>query len=287
MIKFDLHTHTTYSDGGLLPEELLLRAVEKGVDYLAITDHDTLDGVLAAVDHLSTRSSSQDLLPVCLIPGIELSTTWCNKDIHVLGLDLSLHSLTLNQLIEEQKKKREIRARLMADKLEKALLKPIFDEVVALAAGAPITRSHFAKWLINNGYASDYGKVFQKYLSKGKTGYVAPQWCSLADAIQAIQAAGGVAVLAHPLGYALSPKWVRRLVVDFKNAGGDGLEVSNCQLSPADRQKLANYAKEYQLLASVGSDFHHPMPWIELGRNLWLPDDLMPIWCRFEFVEKL
>lgn len=273
-MRIDLHSHSTASDGVLTPSELLARAAEKEVDVLALTDHDTVAGLPEAAVAASKHG-------VRLINGVEISCTWEALEIHVVGLNIDPIHDSLEQLLAEQQEKREARARLMAERLEKAHFVGGYEGAKAIAGDAPITRSHMAKWLMSQGAADSMGKIFKKYLSRGNTGYVPPTWCSVADAIQTIHAAGGVAVLAHPTRYDLSNKWIRKMIAAFAEQGGDAMEVSMAQQSPQERATLGQWSKDNQLAASVGSDFHYPSQWRELGRQLWLPKEATPVWDRF------
>ncbi|OIQ26632.1 PHP domain-containing protein [uncultured Vibrio sp.] len=272
-MKIDLHSHTTASDGRLSPQDLIDRAVSFDVKVMAITDHDTIDGIAPAQQHIK-----QNELPIQLISGIEFSTVWQNKDIHIVGLNIDQHDTAVTALIEQQKLHRHGRAQLIAQRLQKATREGVFEEVQAIAGDAPITRAHFAKWLVDNGYAKTMQQVFKKYLTRNNPGYVPPNWCSMKDAVDAIHHAGGTAVLAHPGRYNLTAKWIKRLLVAFSEAGGDAMEVALPQQAQQERRTLADYAIQYKLLASQGSDFHYPSPWTELGRNLWLPSGVEPVW---------
>lgn len=273
---YDLHSHTTASDGLFSPTELVQRAVEKGVTVLAITDHDSIAGLMEAHQVIASQS-----LPLQLINGVEISTAWQGFDIHIVGLNMQTDNPMFLQLLALQKESRESRAQEIARRLAKAGIVDALEQTRRLANGAGLTRAHFARYLVECGKVNSIAKAFSKYLAKGKTAYVSPQWCTIEQAIMAIQAAGGKAILAHPTRYDLSGKWLRRLIVDFKNAGGDGIEVSLSQQSPDQRAQIARHAIEQQLLASVGSDFHQPCGWLELGRNLWLPEGLEPVWLHW------
>ncbi|EDL52218.1 RNase RNM [Vibrio mediterranei] len=272
-MKIDLHSHTTASDGRLSVAELLDRAIGFDVKVLAITDHDTLDAIPEALELIEQQS-----LPIELVNGIEISTVWQNKDIHIVGLGVSLDSPELLALIEAQQARRVERSELIAHRLEKATREGVLEEVKLIAGDAPITRAHFAKWLVDNGYAKTMQQVFKKYMTRNNTGYVPPNWCSMQEAVAAIHSAGGVAVLAHPGRYQLTAKWLKRLLAAFCEANGDAMEVAQPQQSLQERRNLADYAIQYNLLASQGSDFHYPSPWMELGRNLWLPSGVEPVW---------
>ncbi|MDF2154273.1 PHP domain-containing protein [Vibrio sp. CAU 1672] len=272
-MRIDLHSHTTASDGRFTPQELVDRALSFGVEVLAITDHDTLDGLMVAKKYITEKQ-----LPLQLINGIEISTVWQNKDIHIVGLNVDPDNATLNTLIAQQQQHRIARAELIAQRLQKATREGVLAEVQQIANGAPVTRAHFAKWLVDSGYVKNMQQVFKKYLTRGNPGYVPPNWCSMNDAINAIHAAGGQAVLAHPGRYQLTAKWLKRLLTAFVEAGGDAMEVSQPQQAPQEKRNLGDYAIQYKLLASQGSDFHYPSPWMELGRNLWLPAGVEPVW---------
>jgi predicted metal-dependent phosphoesterase TrpH len=272
-MKIDLHSHTTASDGRLSVAELLDRAIGFDVKVLAITDHDTLDAIPEALELIEQKS-----LPIELVNGIEISTVWQNKDIHIVGLGVSLDSPELLALIEAQQARRVERSELIAHRLEKATREGVLEEVKLIAGDAPITRAHFAKWLVDNGYAKTMQQVFKKYMTRNNTGYVPPNWCSMQEAVAAIHSAGGMAVLAHPGRYQLTAKWLKRLLAAFCEANGDAMEVAQPQQSLQERRNLADYAIQYNLLASQGSDFHYPSPWMELGRNLWLPSGVEPVW---------
>jgi len=273
---YDLHSHTTASDGLLSPEELVLRAHERGVNWLAITDHDTTAGISQAIKAVHAHQ-----LPLKLISGVEISTLWQNHEIHIVGLGMDIHHSALCQLLAQQADKRLSRAEEIASRLEKAQISGALEGARALAGNGAITRGHFARYIVQCGKAATVAQVFKNYLARGKTGYVPAQWCTINQAIDAIHQSGGRAVVAHPGRYQLSAKWLKRLLQFFAEAGGDAMEVAQCQQPPDERQQLAKYAQEYGLAASQGSDFHMPCAWIELGRNLWLPAGVDALWQRF------
>ncbi|BDH45662.1 phosphatase [Salmonella enterica subsp. enterica serovar Choleraesuis] len=275
-LLYDLHSHTTASDGQLAPEQLVLRAREQGVDVLAVTDHDTVAGLAAARDAIR-----QHELNMVLINGVEISTLWENHEIHVVGLNIDPDHPALVQLLAEQSERRMRRAEEIGLRLEKARIPGAFEGAKRLANGGQVTRGHFARFLVEDGRANNFAEVFKHYLARGKTGYVPPQWCTLEQAIDVIHHSGGQAVLAHPGRYQLSAKWLKRLMALFAESGGDAMEVAQCQQAPGERNQLALYARQYQLLASQGSDFHQPCAWIELGRRLWLPEGVDPVWQRW------
>ena len=278
-MKIDLHSHTIASDGRFTPESLIDRAIEFGIAVLAITDHDTVDGLEPA-----HRYVDENKLDIRLIDGIEISTVWENKDIHIVGLQIDRDNELLSDFIVEQKKRREERAKLIAHRLAKATREGVYEEVCQIAGGATVTRAHFAHWLVENDYAANMQQVFKKYLTRKNPGYVPPNWCSIAEAVSIIHQAGGVAVLAHPGKYDLTAKWIKRLIGVFVEAGGEAMEVAQPQQAQHERRNLADYAIQYKLLASQGSDFHYPSPWMELGRNLWLPSGVEPVWKEWNCV---
>lgn len=273
---YDLHSHTRASDGLLTPQELVLRAVEMRVGVLAITDHDSVAGLAAAREAIIEQA-----LPLHLINGVEASTLWENHEIHIVGLGIDPEHPVINEFLAGQTECRMARARIMAERLEKARLPGALEGALALADGGAITRGHFARWLIAQGKADNMANVFKHYLARGKTGYAPPQWCTIKQAVDAIHHSGGYAVLAHPGRYGLSAKWLKRLIAHFAEIGGDAMEVAQCQQPPNERSQLGRYAQEYQLAASQGSDFHQPCPWIELGKKLWLPGGVEAVWSRF------
>lgn len=273
----DLHSHTTASDGLLTPEALVQRAVEMRVGILAITDHDTVAGIAAAREAVSRLQ-----LPLRLISGVEISTIWENHEIHIVGLGVDEHNPQLAEFLAQQSERRVQRAALIAERLEKAHIPGALEGAMRHANGGEVTRGHFARFLVECGKANTMADVFKKYLAKGKTGYVPPQWCTIEQAIDVIHHSGGQAVLAHPGRYDLSAKWLKRLLAQFAENGGDAMEVAQCQQAPNERTQLASYAQQFNLLASQGSDFHMPCAWIELGRKLWLPAGVVPVWQNWD-----
>ncbi|EFE09621.1 PHP domain protein [Citrobacter youngae ATCC 29220] len=276
-VIYDLHSHTTASDGRLTPEALVHRAVEMRVGTLAITDHDTTAGIAAAREEIS-RSG----LALNLISGVEISTVWENHEIHIVGLNIDIAHPLMCEFLTQQTERRQQRARLIAERLEKAHIPGAWEGALRLADGGAVTRGHFARFLVECGKATTIADVFKKYLARGKTGYVPPQWCTIEQAIDVIHHSGGKAVLAHPGRYDLSAKWLKRLVAHFAEHRGDAMEVAQCQQSPNERTHLATLARQHQLWASQGSDFHQPCPWIELGRKLWLPAGVEGVWQLWE-----
>ncbi|MEQ9850661.1 PHP domain-containing protein [Pectobacterium brasiliense] len=277
---YDLHSHTTASDGLLTPTALVSRAVDMRVSVLAITDHDTTAGLDEA-----QHAIAQQGLPLRLIPGVEISTLWENHEIHIVGLGMDSAHPALTRLLQQQAECRQSRAEQIAARLEKNRIPDALAGAQRLATGGQITRAHFARYLIELGIAANMNQVFKKYLAKGKIGYVPPQWCTIPQAIEAIHQSGGVSVLAHPGRYDLTAKWLKRLLATFAENGGIAMEVAQCQQAPDERTQLGRYARDFNLMASQGSDFHLPCAWIELGRKLWLPADVEPVWHHPLLVE--
>ena len=275
-MRIDLHSHSTASDGRLTPAELVRRAVAQRVDVLALTDHDTVAGLPEAAGTIAAEN-----LPLRLIDGIELSTSWDALEMHVVGLHIDASSPELLAAISRQESARQARGVELGHRLAKQRIDNAYEGALALANGASLTRAHFARYLVEAGHCNTQQKAFDHYIGRGGKAYVPHQWMSIAEAIQVIHASGGLAVLAHPGRYKLSTKWLTRLLLLFKESGGDAMEVSLPQQSPQDRANLGLWCREHQLLASVGSDFHAPTSWQELGRNLWLPKDVTPVWHTF------
>lgn len=269
----DLHSHSTASDGVLTPTELVQRAVEQQVGMLALTDHDTLAGIAEAKAAAAT-------LPISLISGVEISILWEGKSIHLAALNVDEQAPELVNLLANQTALRQTRAEQIGEKLAKAGIANAYEGARRLASGE-VTRAHYARFLVAEGYVRNEEHAFKRYLGIGKSAYVKPIWCSMAEAIAATHQAGGVICVAHPLRYKLTARWVRRLIAEFKQQGGDGIEVAGCAQTPDQRQLLARWATEFDLYASAGSDFHYPAGWIELGKGLTLPTQCKPIWDKF------
>ncbi len=274
LMKIDLHTHTHYSDGKLSPAELVMRAHNQQIDVLAITDHDTVQGVAEAREYQALQKR-----PLHIISGVEISTKWHGFEIHILGLHIDCQDETLGARLAEQASIRLARAQKMCDKLVKIGINGVFDDAMQRVGNGQITRAHLAQVLLDRGEVSSWQSAFSQYLGKDKKAYVNAPWPSMTQAIEWIRDAGGVAVLAHPGHYDMKTKWLRRLLSDFKHANGRGMEVTHPNMAPTKKQLLFSLAREYQLLAAVGSDFHAPSPWSELGRKLDIDADLPTVWA--------
>ncbi|QSX35919.1 RNase RNM [Shewanella sedimentimangrovi] len=272
-ILADLHCHTTASDGQLAPADVVARAQAMGVQMLAITDHDTVAGLDEAHDFNAASER-----PLVLIDGVEISTRWHSYDIHIVALNLDRQDSRLLTFLEQQRMLREVRAREIGERLAKAGIEGCYDRARELAGNAAISRGHYARVLVEKGIAPDMASVFKRFLARNKTGYVPNNWGDMSSAIAVIHAAGGVAVLAHPSGYKLSAKWLKKLVREFKEAGGDAMEVVLGQQTLEDRANLVALSHLNGLLGSIGSDFHFPGSFVELGKNLFQPQGVNWIW---------
>ena len=250
-----------------------MRASNQNIDVLALTDHDSIAGLELAQETGLTLNPK-----VHVINGVEISCAWEGMEIHVVGLNFDPQSKPLKRLLELQGERRSLRAKTIAARLQAKGLEDAWGKVSRLANGAQITRAHFARLLVQEGWVVHQKTAFKKYLRKGRKAYVSPPWCNIKEAVEAVQEANGVAVLAHPLDYQFSEVWIHKLFRAFVEAGGVATEVAQCQQTPNQRQKLVELAKEYNLLASQGSDFHYPGTRRELGRGLRLAEELTPVW---------
>jgi 3',5'-nucleoside bisphosphate phosphatase len=282
MLDYDLHCHSTVSDGLLTPTELVAHAAERGVKVLALTDHDDLDG-LAEARAAAERNGIQ------FINGVEISVSWRSNTVHIIGLNIDPSWPPLANGIAEVRHGRAERAGRMADSLAKAGIGGALEGAYRYAGNPElIGRTHFARFLVESGRARDVGSVFRNYLVKGKPGYVAHEWASLPDAIGWITGSGGVAVLAHPGRYMVGGKrmgkqTMRDLLNDFIALGGRGIEVVNGSHTPQQFAEFAHYANELGLLASCGSDYHGPgESYRDLGRLPDFPPGCRPVWEAWE-----
>ncbi len=272
---YDLHSHSLASDGALSPTELVKRAHEKGVTVLALTDHDTTNG-------LAEAQQTAAGLGMRLINGIELSASHLNQCLHIVGLNIDPDNLTLSEGIAQQQSIRDLRAKQIAEKLEKKKIFGAYEFVTQAAGNGEITRSHFADFLLTHQHVTTQQEAFDRYLSKGQPAFVPTIWASLEETVAWIKAAGGVAVLAHPMRYKLSVKWMNRALAVFKQAGGEGIEVVTGRASLEEIRISQQFAEKHQLYASAGSDFHAPDNlYLELGRLAAMPVGLKPVWQLF------
>ncbi len=275
--RYDLHCHSTASDGALSPADLVQRAHTQGVTALALTDHDTTQG-------LANARACADALGIQLINGIEVSVVWENKSIHIVGLGIDPDYAPLANAADRIQILRLERAAKMSEKLARKNITGAFEAVQQAAGGGTITRSHFADFLVAQRHVDTHQEAFDRYLARGKSIYVSSVGLELGEAIKWIIEAGGVAVLAHPLRYQLTANWMKRLLTAFKEAGGHGMEVVTGRNIADEINRLASYASRFELAGSVGSDFHSPTnQWLELGRLAPLPDNIQPVWELPEF----
>ena len=270
----DLHTHSTASDGTLSPEALVMRAHQAGVRTLALTDHDTLDGLDAAL--LAAAEWG-----VNLIPGVEISVSWGERTIHILGLRVEPQAPALTAGLARLRDYRRWRAQEIGRRLAAKGISGAYEGALALSGGERfVGRTHFARLLVRRGYASTVRDVFKHYLVKGKPGHVSGDWASLEEALAWIREAGGQAVIAHPARYGFTAAKMRRLIGEFRELGGLGIEVVSGSHSRDEACVYAQRARESSLLASAGSDYHGPEhPYLELGHLPRLPPGCTPIWA--------
>ncbi|MCQ4324601.1 phosphatase [Stutzerimonas stutzeri] len=276
----DLHCHSTASDGVLAPAKLVERAHGRGIELLALTDHDTVDGLDEA------RAAAQ-ALGMRLVNGIELSCLWSGATIHVLGYGFASDAPALQRAIADLHDGRWRRAELIAQRLEAKGMPGALQGARAIQqalgdSGNAPARPHFAEFLVRAGHVRDRAEAFRKWLGSGKLGDVKQHWPSLEQTLATLHEAGAWISLAHPWQYAFTRSKRRRLVVDFARAGGHALEVVNGMQPLEQVGGLSILAREFGLMATVGSDFHAPGDWSELGLYRTLPEDLSPLWRHFD-----
>jgi predicted metal-dependent phosphoesterase TrpH len=269
---YDLHCHSTASDGALSPTELVQRAHLQGVTALALTDHDTTAGLAEA------RAAAAEA-GIRFIDGIELSTTWQGKCLHVVGLGVDPAYPPLAEAIRNLQYTRLERAEQIALKLEKKRIPGALEAVRKAAGEGMITRTHFADFLLSQGHVGTQQEAFDRYLAKGKPAYVPTPWIELEIGVGWLRQSGGVAVLAHPTRYDLTASWMRRLLAEFKAIGGQAIEVVTGRSTDEEIKRVGDYARRFELAGSAGSDFHNPAnQWVELGRLWPLPAGIVPVW---------
>lgn len=255
----DFHTHSSESDGILNPVALVSRAKACGVEVLALTDHDTVAGVESA-----RQQAKKEKLG--FVTGVEFSSVWGGLNIHVVGLHVDIDNPLFKSNIEAQGVARHERALIIDQRLEKLGIKGALAGATEIAAGAIVARPHFAEYMLKKGHVKTIESAFKKYLGNGKAGDVKHLWPELGTIVEWIHEARGIAVLAHPNRYKMTNAKLRRLLVDFKNNGGDAMEVISGQQEQKVTRYLADLANFYELQVSAGSDFHNPkLPWQSLG----------------------
>lgn len=279
MTRIDLHCHSTASDGTLSPQQVVTRAAAAGVGLLALTDHDDLAG-------LESARRTAETAGVRLLDGVEVSVTWRERTVHVVGLDIDPGNTTLQEGLANLRAGRGARAERMAEGLAAAGIGDTLEGAARYVSNPGlVSRTHFARLLVARGVCKDVRGVFQRFLAEGKPGYVPHRWAALEEAIGWIRGAGGVAVLAHPGRYKYSGAAVRQLLREFKAAGGAALEVVTASHGPAQVTRFAALAREFGLLASAGSDFHDPdESMLDLGRLPALPARVEPLWARMGWI---
>lgn len=275
-MRFDLHSHSTCSDGLLSPVELVERAAQRGVDVLALTDHDEIKGLADA----RTAAAQWGLR---LIDGVEISVLWEEVTLHIVGLNIDTGHAPLVDGLAAIRIGREQRAQRMAKSLAAIGIEGSLEGARRYAKNPElVSRSHFARYLVEAGHARDTNAVFRHYLSPGKPGYVPHQWATLAEAVQWIGGGGGTAVLAHPGRYDLGEAKCERLLGEFVSLGGAALEVVTGSHAPSEFVTWARHARNFGLLASAGSDFHGPGEgYRDIGNVPALPSGCDPVWERF------
>jgi len=275
-MSVDLHSHSTCSDGLLSPAELVERAVLRGVDMLALTDHDELAG-------LAPARAAAEQWGLRLIDGVEISVQWEETTLHIVGLNVDAGHVPLVEGLAAIRSGREQRAQRMADSLAAAGIVGSLEGARRYAKNPELlSRSHFARYLVEAGRARDTNAVFRNYLTPGKPGYVPHQWAALTDALCWITGSGGLAVLAHPGRYPLNQQQAEKLLGEFVELGGAAVEVVTGSHTPDEFVVWARYAKRFGLRASAGSDFHGPGEgYRDIGNVPVLPAGCDPVWSGF------
>jgi 3',5'-nucleoside bisphosphate phosphatase len=275
-LNADLHCHSAVSDGLLPPAALVQRAHGNGVELLALTDHDEIGGLQEA----STEAAS---LGLRFSNGVEISVSWGDdQTVHIVALGFDAGHEPLVEGLARVRGGRDSRAVLMAAELDKVGIHGAYEGALKYAGNpALISRSHFARYIVELGHARDVKSVFDWWLAKGKPGYVAHPWATLEDAMTWVHGAGGIAVVAHPGRYRLSRAQMAEMLSAFKDLGGLGIEVMSGSHNEDHVREYSHLARRYGFLASRGSDFHGPgESWVDLGRLPDLPEDLVPVWTR-------
>ncbi len=277
LINADLHSHSNVSDGTLTPEDLAARARAQGVELWALTDHDEISGQQRACDTALA-------LGLDYLTGTEISVSFAGETVHIVGLGFDAEDAALGAGLAATRGGRLARAHAMADSLAQAGVGGAFEGALRYVGNPDlISRTHFARFLVETGVCSDTHEVFRRFLTEGKPGYVPHQWARLGDAVRWITQAGGIAVIAHPARYRFGPSAEYALFSEFATHGGQGVEVMTGSHSEAERLRYAETALEFGLLASRGSDFHSPTESrTDLGALPDLPGRLQPVWEALE-----
>lgn len=269
---YDLHSHSRASDGTLAPAELVAAAAAAGVRVLALTDHDSVDGIAEA--ETAARAAG-----IRLVAGVEVSVTWQAQTLHVLGLGVDPDCAALQQGLAQLAGFRDWRAEEIGRRLAKAGIPGAYAGARERAQGRIVSRTHFAQFLVDAGHAPTVRDVFKRFLVNNRPGFVSGQWATLEEAAGWIHAAGGMMVLAHPARYRMTATRLRRCLGDFRAHGGAGIEVVSGSHTKDQVRTMAALCRNEGLLASCGSDYHGPEnPWIRLGELPTLPAGLTPVW---------
>ena len=273
ILNADLHCHSVVSDGTLTPEALAARAAANGVELWALTDHDEVSGQ----ERAAAAAKACGIRYVC---GVEISVTFLNQTVHIVGLGVDPENTALRAGLTATRGGRSARAQAMAAELARVGIPGVFEGALKYVGNPElISRSHFARYLVEAGVCPDTNSVFRKYLAAGKPGYVPHRWASLGDAVGWITGAGGVAVIAHPARYKFSANEEFALFTEFKGHGGAGVEVVTGSHTSAEYLTYGAAATDYGLAASRGSDFHSPNEsHTDLGSLPYLPGTLTPVW---------
>ena len=273
ILNADLHCHSVVSDGTLTPEVLAERAKTNGVELWALTDHDEVGGQHRAMAAAKAQG-------MAYLTGTEISVTFAGETVHIVGLGFDPEDAALKQGLHNTRNGREQRAREMSDSLAQAGIHGAFEGALKFVGNPElISRTHFARHLVETGVCKETNEVFRKYLTEGKPGYVPHRWASLKDAITWITQANGMAIIAHPGRYNFSANAEYALFTEFKAHGGRGVEVVTGSHTKQEFVKYAETAKEFGLAASRGSDFHSPdESHTDLGKLPFLPGELTPVW---------
>ena len=271
-MHYDLHSHSLASDGTLSPEQLVNEARTAGVQVLALTDHDTTDGLAAAQAEIRFPGMQ-------LVAGVEISVSWQSQTVHILGLGIDPDCAVLQAGLAGLREYRDWRAGEIGRRLAREGIADSYRGARALTRGRIVSRTHFARFLVAGGYGTSVQQVFKRYLAPGKSGHVAGRWADLETALNWIGSAGGLAVIAHPARYRMSAGKLRRLVGEFRECGGLGLEVVSGSHTRENTDAMAALCRNEKLFASCGSDYHGPEnPWIRLGELAQLPPGCRPVW---------
>ena len=272
-INADLHCHSTISDGTLSPTTLAARARANGVQLWALTDHDEISGQREA-------ATAAQALGLDYLTGVEISVTFANTTVHIVGLGFDFDDAPLAYGLQETRGGRGTRAQDMAQQLALAGIPGAYEGALRYAGNPQlISRTHFARYLVEQGVCHDTSEVFRRFLTEGKPGFVPHRWARLGDAVRWIREAGGVAVIAHPARYDLTPTEEYALFSEFSQHGGQAVEVVTGSHTPAEYAIYADMAREFGLAASRGSDFHSPQEsHTDLGQLPPLPTGLTPVW---------